>query len=127
LNTRQGVREGARRAVVQNVEVPAGSPCAAEQGADQMACITQQLISPAAGTAYVRVVVPAGWKRGNAVLVCGMTKVDGVTGVTPLPKDGLVRSRTEMSIEVDTTPLADGAPFIATTGTPSGASWDWCA
>ena len=32
LNTRQGVREGARRAVVENFTVPSGSPCAAAAG-----------------------------------------------------------------------------------------------
>lgn len=127
LNTRQGVREGARRAVVENLTVATGSPCAARQGADAMACITQQLIKPAAGQAYARVVVPNGWKRGNTVLVCGMTKVDGVTGVTPLPVDGLVRSKLEMSIEVESTPIANGGPTTATTGTPPGASWGWCS
>ena len=127
LNTRAGVREGARRAVVENFTVPAGSPCTGEEGADKMACITRQLISPSAGAAYVRVVVPSGWKRGNAVVVCGMTKVDGVTGVTPLPSSGLVRTRLEMSIENDAVPVNDGLPTTATTGTPTGASWDWCA
>lgn len=127
LNTRQGVREGARRAVVENLDLPAGSACAPRQGASAMACITRELIAPAAGVAYVRVVVPAGWRRGNTVLVCGMTKVTGVTGVTPLPSDGLVRSKLQMSIEDDTIPVANGAPTSATTGTPSGASWGWCA
>ena len=127
LNTRQGVREGARRAVVQNLTVPTGSSCAAGQGATTMACITEELIRPAAGTAYVRVVVPSGWTRGDRVLVCGMTKVDGVTGVTPLPSDGLVRSKTEMSIEVDTTPINNGLATTVTTGTPSGGDWGWCA
>src|SRR4051812_6702630 len=54
LNNRQGVREGARRAVVENFTVPSGSPCAPQQGAAKMACIAQQLISPTAGDAYVR-------------------------------------------------------------------------
>ena len=127
LNTRQGVREGARLAVVENVAAPAGSACGTQQGAARMACITQKLISPSAGDAYVRVVVPSGWKRGNPVLVCGMTKVTGVTGMVPLPKDGLVRTRMQMSIEVDTTPINNGVATSATTGTPSGASWAWCA
>jgi Flp pilus assembly protein TadG len=126
LNTRQGVREGARRAVVENFTVPTGSPCAAQQGATRMACIAQQLISPSAGEAYVRVVVPAGWKRGNPVLVCGMTKVDGLTHMVPLPSSGLVHTKMQMSIEVDTTPINNGVATSATTGTPSGASWGWC-
>jgi Flp pilus assembly protein TadG len=127
LNTRQGVREGARRAVVENLTVPTGSPCAAEAEAAKMACIAQQLISPAAGTAYVRVVAPSGWARGNPLLVCGMTKVDGVTGVTPLPSSGLVTSITQMSIESETTPINNGNPVTVTTGTPSGGTWEWCA
>ena len=127
LNTRHGVREGARRAVVQNVALPSGSPCAPTTDAERMACIAQQLISPAAGTAYVRVVVPSGWARGNPLLVCGMTKVDGVTGVTPLPSSGLVRSMTQMSIEAETSPINGGNPVTVTTGTPSGGDWTWCA
>jgi Flp pilus assembly protein TadG len=124
LNTRHGVREGARMGAVANLAAPASSPCAASTGADKLACITKQEIKPAAGDAYVRVVVPAGgWKRGNSVIVCGMTKVTGLTGITPLPGNGIVRSKTRMSIEVDTAPMA----VSATTGTPSGANWDWCA
>jgi Flp pilus assembly protein TadG len=127
LNTRQGVREGARMAVVQNGTAAPGSTCAGQVGAPRMACITSELISPTAGTAYVRLLVPSGWKRGNPLVVCGMTKVDGVTGVTPLPSDALVRSKTQMSIEVDTTPVNNGAPTTVTTGTPAGASWGWCS
>jgi Flp pilus assembly protein TadG len=123
LNTRQGVREGARLAAVENFATPAASPCAALTGTDKLACITKEQISPAAGVAYVKVLVPSGgWVRGNSVVVCGMTKVTGVTGITPLPQDGLVRSKTRMSIEVVTVPLTASA----TTGTPAGANWDWC-
>jgi Flp pilus assembly protein TadG len=127
LNTRQGVREGARRAVVENVTVPAGSPCTSMTDATRMACITKELIGPAAGTAYVRIVAPSGWARGNPLVVCGMTKVDGVTGITPLPSSGLVRSKTQMSIEAETTPINGGSPVTVTTGTPSNGSWGWCA
>lgn len=77
--------------------------------------------------AYVRVIAPAGWTRGNPLVVCGMTKVDGVTGVTPLPSSGLVRSLTQMSTEAENTPINDGAPLTVTTGTPSGGDWTRCA
>lgn len=125
LTTRNGVREGARLAVVQNLNGPTG--CSAQQGAARMACVTQRLVDPAAGTSYARVVAPAGWKRGNPVVVCAMTKVTGVTGVTPLPEDGLVRAKVQMSVEVDSPVVDGGNPTTATTGTPSGATWDWCS
>lgn len=123
LNLRQGVREGARLAAVENFAVPASSSCSALTGTAELACRTKELIAPTTGTAYVKVVVPtSGWAKGNSVLVCGMTKETGVTGVLPMPNGGYLRSKVQMSIEVDDTVLTtDGL-----TGTPAGADWSWC-
>ena len=38
-------------------------------------------------------------EAGEQLLVCGMVKTTGLTGVVPLPSDGLVKSATRMSIE----------------------------
>jgi hypothetical protein len=44
-------------------------------------------------------------------------------GLVPLPADGLIKSRTEMSIEV-----TDTAPDSLTyaDAPPPGTSWGWC-
>jgi hypothetical protein len=122
LNVRQGVREAARQGVVRNYDHPA---CTGSDAA-KLVCKTKHLIAPTAGQAYARVVVPAaGWKHGEPLLVCGMVRVDGVTGMVPLPEDRLVKSRASMSIEQDT-------PATITAGSygdvdPSGAAWAWCS
>lgn len=116
LNVRHGVREAARQAVVQNV----GSVTA--QG---MADNAVAEVGAVAGTAYGRVVVPGEWKRGESVIVCAMVPAESMVGFVPLPDDGLVKSKTSMSIEVETTAVAAGS--AGDTGTPAGQDWSWCA
>ena len=122
LNVRQGVREAARAAVVQNVE-EAG--CTGSS-VDRIVCKTRAEIDPMTGQAFVRVVVPAtGWTRGAPLVVCGAVKVDGVTGLTPLPSDRMVRSATHMSIEkIDAFTITPGSYGDAA---PEGTDWEWCA
>lgn len=121
LNVRQGVREAARQAVVTNFD---HAGCTGTDN-EKLLCKTRKQIAPATGTAYARVVVPSGgWKRGEQLLVCGMVKTTGLTGVVPLPSDGLVKSATRMSIEMDaSTPLAAGTYEDSA---PSGGGWSWC-
>jgi len=125
LNVRQGVREAARQGVVQNF-VAAG--CTTGSDMQKLACKANYLVEPTDPTptdAYTRVVVPAGgWTKGQPLLVCSMVQADGLTGFVPLPADGLIKSKTTMSIEVQATVIAAGT---TTSGTPSGGSWSWCA
>lgn len=124
LNVRQGVREAARHGVVRNFEHPACT--AAGTDAARLVCKTKHVIAPTAGQAYAHVVVPAaGWKHGESLLVCGMVRVDGVTGLVPLPADRMVRSRASMSIEQDT-PATIAAGSYGDVD-PTGAGWAWCA
>lgn len=122
LNLRQGVREGARVGVVQNF---AYSSCTQTDPMAKLACKTRAQIGAVTGDSYVKIVTPdaAGWKKGSPLVVCGMVKSDGVTGLVPLPNDRILESRTEMSIEVDTpTPSAEDYEDTP----PAGASWSWC-
>ena len=122
LNVRQGVREATRAAVVQNFDHPG---CAGSS-VDRIICKTRAEIAPLTGQAYVRVVVPpAGWTRGQPLVVCGLVKVDGLTGLTPLPAGRMVRSATHMSIEnVTTSAITAGAYGDPA---PQGTDWSWCA
>lgn len=122
LNVRQGVREAARMGVVENFD---SSSCpTASTDMEKLACITKDQIGSVAGPSYVMIRVPgSGWKRTAPLTVCAMVKYQGVTGIVPMPSDGLIRSRTQMSIEVDDVVVPSGTTV---TGTPAGGDWSWC-
>ena len=118
LNVRQGVREAARAGVVQNFD---STGCTGDE-MTRLACKTKRQIGAITGDTYVRISTPQGWTKAEPLIVCAMVKSD-VLGLVPLPDDRLIRSRTEMSIEVtdtvpDTLSYSDPAP--------SGGSWSWC-
>jgi len=122
LNVRQGVREAARMGVVENYST-SSCPTASSDMA-KLACITKDQIGSVAGPTYVKIIVPAtGWKRTASLTVCAMVTFKGVTGFVPLPSDGLIKSRTTMSIEVDDVVVPSGTTI---TGTPPGGDWSWC-
>ena len=127
LNVRQGAREGARRAVVDDTSVAAG--CTGQTGMALFACNTRAQVGPMGGTTYARVAVynPDGtastdWKKGQQLLVCAVVKERALTGLTPLPSDGMLRSSVRMRIE-------DGAHTYAPhqDSLPAGQTWSWCA
>ncbi|MGH3318125.1 MAG: TadE/TadG family type IV pilus assembly protein [Nocardioidaceae bacterium] len=121
LNVRQGVREAARRGVVQNFAYP---ECAGTQP-QRLACAAKDEIGAVTGPTYVRVSASEGWGRGRSLTVCGMVKAGAVTGLAPLPADGLVKSKTSMSIEV-TSPGPTSDPFVYQDTVPEGVDWSWC-
>lgn len=118
LNVRQGVREAARVGVVSNFE---HTGCAGDDMA-RLACKAKQEIGAITGDTYVRIATPRGWTKAEPLIVCAMVK-SSVLGLVPLPDDRLIRSRTEMSIEVtDTVPNV----ISYTDRAPAGGSWSWC-
>lgn len=121
INVRQGVREAARQAVVGQYS---STGCTTGTQMDQLVCSTDKSVGAVAGTAYSKVVMPATWARGNALVVCSQVKNTGTTGFVPLPASGYVRSRVQMSIEADVP-----QPTGATTGEtlPAGGTWAWCS
>ena len=123
LNLRQGVREGARAGSLANYG--SDSSCGASGGSPEtrkLVCLTVAETA-SVGTGYARVVPPADWKLGSTLLVCGIVEADGVTGFTPLPKDGLIRTKIKTTVEVDAPAPSGSSP--ATTG-PS-LDWGWCS
>jgi hypothetical protein len=124
LNTRQGVREAARLGVVQTPGCTTGATYLAK-----LACTTRQQVGAIAGTTYAMAKAPNGWAKGKPLVVCAMVRAEGVTGLTPLPNDRMIRSRTQMSIEVDF-PLPSGASATAPSSyadtLPAGQAWSWC-
>ena len=118
LNVRQGVREGARAGVVKNFDY---TGCTGDDMA-KLACKTKREIGAITGDTFVRILTPQGWNKAEPLVVCAMVRSSAV-GLVPLPDDRLIRSRTEMSIEVtDSVPNALSYSDPA----PTGGSWSWC-
>lgn len=124
LNARQGVREAARMGVVRTMTCSTGSTDLAK-----LVCTTRQQVGAVSGPTYAMVRAPEGWRKGRPLVVCTIVRAVGVTGFTPLPNDGILTSRTQMSIEVES-PVPSGATAtgdsVAADAPPPGASWDWC-
>jgi Flp pilus assembly protein TadG len=125
VSVRQGVREVARQIVVANYSTPAA--CATGTQVERLVCKSNLEVGALAGTAYSKIIVPTTWARGSAVIVCSQVKNTGTTGFVPLPADGYVRSRVQMSIEAD--PIDAPAPTGSTASDPlpAGGSWSWCS
>ncbi len=116
LNARQGVDEGARQAVVKNFEGCPGS----DPGA-QTACVVKDRISAMAGDVFVRVEAenPQNWKKGGQLEVCAVVKVTGLTGLTPMPDNGLIVTGVSKRIEKD----HDSAVAVHADPLPAGLTW----
>ncbi len=114
--TRTGVREAARLGVV--MTEPSGC-----SGAylDKIRCATKQQVDSISGPIAVRVVAPQQWEKGDPLVVCAEVQ-SNVLGLLPMPNDGLIRSKTQMSIEVDSP-----APTTLTSqDTALSGDWSWC-
>lgn len=120
-SSRQAVREAGRLGVVQ---LSTCSSASADTVLKKTACQAVAQAAPVAGASWARVLVPSGWTKAKPLVVCIMTKETGTTGITPLPSDGIIRSRVQMSIEVDD-PAVTGSSADWPATTPP-ASWAWC-
>jgi hypothetical protein len=122
LATKQGIREGARQAVVST-----GGIC----GGTDLNCLAVEIrdgIGAIGGNAYVRVdtvetaetasPLGDGWLEGNELRVCAVVTEDGLPGITPMPDR--IADRVSMRIEHDTSRASSGQ-----SGSPPGG-WGWC-
>jgi hypothetical protein len=120
LQVRQGVRQGARQGVVQ---LPTTCASAATLGA-KIKCNTANQIAPVTGDVAIRVAIPSTWTKGQPLLVCAVVHSAAHGGLVPVPSNGYVRAKTQMSIE---TALPAGTGFPATDADPTGSNWSWCS
>lgn len=115
----QGVREGARQGVVDNVSGSCGS--GALQG--QILCVTKQRSSVTASKERVYVSVPNGYQQGSSILVCAEYPVDSLSGLmSPFLGGKTIHAKSEMRVErADATGLSSGGDAAL------DGSWSWCA
>lgn len=118
-DTRQGVRDTARQGATGQF-----GDCAATD-ADNLRCTAHDLIAADAASSWVMVTLPDGWERGDPLLVCAMVSSRGGIGLVPLPDNGLITAKTQMSIEFDAATSPTGYPLSDTP--PADAGWGWCA
>jgi Flp pilus assembly pilin Flp len=123
LSARHGVREATRQGVVG--EFGGSSSCgrswAVEPSDDlkTLACTAIEDTSGVVGDSYVRIELPDGWDKGKQLKVCVAVVTEGITGITPLPYDGVVSGRVAMSIEQP----GSGAQSPGWESLPAGLSW----
>lgn len=125
LSVKQGVREAARQGVVGNY----GSSCSMtfsvppSANMQKLACRVVERSGAVTGTSHVKIKLPAGWAKGEPLVVCEMVKTSGLTGVTPMPDGGVITSRVQMSIEKVATGQTESGGEQAP---PAGSDWAWC-
>ncbi len=126
-STRQGVREGARQAVVANF---GGSSSCTLTGAGafptptrELMCLTKDRIGLTEADTRVKVAFVGTNTVGNSLLVCAQYPMSSVTGIfAPLLSGKVMRSKVEMRIEKVDLALTAGAETA-----PAGQNWTWCA
>ena len=110
-NARQGAREAARRAAVQDFGTCAGTTSVKIQ------CMAKAQVGALSGNAYVSVKAPT-WAKGQPLTVCVVITPNNMTKIVPMPKS--VSALTTMSIEVDS-PAVTAVSAVDTP--PSGISY----
>jgi hypothetical protein len=126
LALRQGVREGARQAVVANFgtdvscTVVGASPPTATR---QLMCLTKERIGGDEASLRVKVDVLGTYQRGTSMLVCAQRPFVSTSGFFAAFTNGKqLRNKVRMRIEdVVSTTFSD-----ATETAPSGGDWSWC-
>lgn len=122
LQSRQAVRQGARTAVVLSTAACGGNLA---NSALAIKCNTTNGASPVSGAVATYVGAPSGWTISQPLLVCQTVAIANITGILPLPNNGYVLTKTQMSIEQDS-PAPTGT-FPAKDTDPTGQNWSWCS
>jgi TadE-like protein len=120
-SVRQGVREGARQAVVADWDL---GGCTTGSSTARVVCLTKERIDLDASRVRVRVQLGSTYEPGNELTVCAMYQLESTTSFfSALLDDRVVTSSISMRIEqVDAdAPLTTGGDAAL-----SGQDWSWC-
>lgn len=120
-SVRQGVREGARQAVVADWDLDG---CTSGSSSDRIACITAARIGLDPARTRVSVDLDGAYQPGQQLTVCAMYQAGSITGMfTPLLGSTVLTSRITMRIE-----RIDDAAAVTDMSQPplAGKDWSWC-
>jgi Flp pilus assembly protein TadG len=122
---RQGVREGARQAVVAEFGTNSTCPITGAPGSvstTTLICLTKERIGLPQANTRVKVAFANTNEVGGGIIVCAMYPMSSVTGTfEPLLDDRILTSKVEMRIEKVDDTLTEAAE-VALIG-----DWSWCA
>lgn len=116
LGVRQGVREGARQGVVKTFR----NCGTATTDLDKLRCTTKNEIGSIFGGEPYVAVNYGTWAKGNALTVCAFVKENHILPLVPMPRNGWIFSKTQLSIEQETAPTGSKG---ADRALPGGQSW----
>ncbi|MEO6144030.1 MAG: TadE family protein [Dermatophilaceae bacterium] len=127
VSLRQGAREAARQAVVQQY-----GACTGSNVGNKIACSARAASDSTMGTGLKVYIPEVTWKQGNQLLVCMQSREQG-TGFVPLPGGGMgygiLKTKVYMSIEKDRPPVLTSDTGHIGEGIPTGGDpWSsWCS
>lgn len=119
-SVRQGVREGARQAVVADWDLDGCTGTASQK----ISCVTKSRIDLDSSRVRVKVQLEGTDEPGEQLTVCAMYRARSLTGMFGgLLDDRVLTSRITMRIEQ----IDDDAPVTTYAETPlTGEDWAWC-
>lgn len=127
--TRQGLREGARQAVVAKFGSDVGCTTTVPSGntlgttTKQLMCLSKDRIGLNETDTRVKVAFPGTNQAGNSVVVCAMYPMKSTTGMLkPVFNNRVLKAEVQMRIE-----KADSGLTAANETALTNADWTWCA
>ena len=124
--TKQGVREGARQAVVANFGSSTGcaaTPNSITGASRELICLVKDRIGLVPADTRIMISFPNANEVGNSMLVCAQYPMRSTTGLlTPVINNHVIRTKVEMRIE-----KADNSLTAVSETALPGQDWLWCA
>lgn len=123
---RQGVREGARNAVVADFGSDTSCPVTGggtpSTGTRQLICLVKERADLDPSRLRVRIEWPGTYTPGQPIIVCSAFPLQSITGfMSPFLDGRMLRTEVEMRLEQINPGLTQFSESL-----PSNGSWDWC-
>lgn len=123
---RQGVREGARSAVVAEFGADGGCPingaAPTSDATTRLVCLAKERTDLDPQRVRVRVAWAGDYRAGAPITVCAAYPLESISGLMGPFVDGRVlRTETQMRLERIDDELTQFSELL-----PAGQTWDWC-
>jgi len=120
-SVRQGVREGARQAVVADWSTDG---CTSGSSSARIACITKARIGLNTENTRVKIVLPTTYAAGNQLQVCAMYPFGSLTGFFGAALNGRA-AKSEITMRIEQLDAANPVTNYQDTAL-AGQDWSWC-